>query len=673
MTNKRDYAPITYSCNGATVDFPFSWKILYEESVVVSLIDSNNQTTNLNLGTDYTVEFDEVGGNVKTKIAYETGNTIVVGRNASMYQEKSFSTSGGFQASEIENAFDTTSINLQDMDYNIKNFKETFSAEIGTKIETYRNDVTTQIETNKQEILNIQSDFKDEVNTKIQQVSDAAAKINQLEDAVNTAVRSANIATEKADMVTEKADMVTETVQNSLTNIESKTLEGINKIKQTGFYMEGDKLYYIDSNGETKEFKSTGSSAKIGDIGFAPYVDETTNERRRLNGQVLIKDQYPAFVDWLTGLQATIPSLFATEDEWQAIKTASKLGQCGKFVIGDTTIRLPQVVNINGLVDMSNAGLIKDESLPDPNSKLYSVWGGGSGTGGNQSLIAQNFSGSIQSAPSTGHTYIKVDNPTYQNNAPVQQEAIQYPFYITVNTGSETIKPTINDYTVTTAYQYGMSQYYKGIMNSGAWLRSNGQWNPKATYEGLYNWALAQLNVGVEGFKSSTASDITDYDFVINQTDETFRLPLKNGMEGVFASGIVPSGYNLYYYCGNVEENPQDVNVARIEESLVDINSRPHIIETYTSEDGSSWYEVWSDGKIKQGGSFVATTSNGEITFLKPFKTKILNYFSQARTATPKSIFIGLYGVSDSTYLKKVKYKVEASLSTGFDWEVIGY
>lgn len=510
-----------------------------------------------------------------------------------------------------------------------------------------------------------------------------------LEDAVNTAVASANTATEKANMAgaeVEKAkaevEKVTETVQNSLTNIESKTLEGINKIKQTGFYMEGDKLYYIDSNGETKEVKSTGSSAKIGDIGFAPYIDETTNERRRLNGQVLIKDQYPAFVTWLTGLQATIPSLFTTEDDWQAIKTASKLGQCGKFVIGDTTIRLPQIININGLVDMSNAGLIKDESLPDPNSKLYSIWGGGSGTGGNQSLIAQNVSGSPQSTPATGPTYIKVDNPTYQDNAPVQQEAIQYPFYITVNTGSETIEPTINDYTVTTAYQYGISQYYKGIMNSGAWLRSNGQWNPKATYEGLYNWALAQLNAGVEGFKSSTASDITDYDFVINQTDETFRLPLKNGMEGVFASGVkgngmalgvtngtnlmglgsnntgalyypalfsenyygkdvstnpgvaplipglqsvgittdptksgivvdltVPEGYNLYYYCGNVEENPQVVNVARIEEALVD-----------KVDKASSWgfpSDRYIDLTLNANGSTYTAPANGYVFIRK--------------------------------------------------------
>ena len=41
---------------------------------------------------------------------------------------------------------------------------------------------------NKQEILNLQSEFEDEVNTKIEMVSSAAEKINQLEDAVDTAV-----------------------------------------------------------------------------------------------------------------------------------------------------------------------------------------------------------------------------------------------------------------------------------------------------------------------------------------------------------------------------------------------------------------------------------------------------------------------------------------------------
>ena len=551
------------------------------------------------------------------------------------------------------------------------------------KIETNNNLIT-----NKQEILNIQSDFKDEVNTKIQQVSDAAAKINQLEDAVNTAVTSANTATEKANIAgaeVEKAkaevEKVTETVQNSLTNIESKTLEGINKIKQTGFYMEGDKLYYIDSNGETKEFKSTGSSAKIGDIGFAPYVDETTNERRRLNGQVLIKDQYPAFVTWLTSLQATTPSLFATEDEWQAIKTASKLGQCGKFVIGDTTIRLPQLVNINGLVDMSNAGLIKDESLPNVKGTIDNVfmipYETSTQTGAfKKSVRTPSTNSGISAGSETAYGNVVFNtsdsSSTYQDGAVVQQEAIQYPFYITVNTGSETTKPTINDYTVTTANQYGMSQYYKGVMNSGAWLRSNGQMNPKATYEGLYNWALAQLNAGVEGFKSSTASDITDYDFVINQTDETFRLPLKNGMEGVFASGIVPSDYNLYYYCGNVEENHQRVNVARIEEALVNKLDTPprYVVEVSDKSLLPSWYEIYNDGWCRQGGDYNGSATTGTITLLKEYKD-VESYSIMTQVHFDNSGYgyqIGVFNKSINSF----KWG-SAGSNYKFNWQASGY
>lgn len=85
MTNKRDYAPITFACNGTTVDFPFRWKILYEESVVVSLIDSTGEITTLNLGTDYNVEVDDIGENVKTKTVYDSANSIVVVRNVSLY------------------------------------------------------------------------------------------------------------------------------------------------------------------------------------------------------------------------------------------------------------------------------------------------------------------------------------------------------------------------------------------------------------------------------------------------------------------------------------------------------------------------------------------------------------------------------------------------------------
>lgn len=89
-------------------------------------------------------------------------------------------------------------------------------------------------------------------------------------------------------------------------------------------------------------------------------------------------------------------------------------------------------------------------------------------------------------------------------------------------------------------FTFGMSQYYKGEMKNLSWLKSNGQEYFKNGHPDFYNWVLTNANAGKEGFKLSTASDITDYDFVVNPTKETFRLPLKNGMEGVFANTTAP-------------------------------------------------------------------------------------------------------------------------------------
>ena len=93
------------------------------------------------------------------------------------------------------------------------------------------------------------------------------------------------------------------------------------------------------------------------------------------------------------------------------------------------------------------------------------------------------------------------------------------------------LKKQPNNFQVNNVYSFGMSQYYKGTMNNNSWLRSNNQWNSGTVYVDFYAWLLEHLNAGDAGFKSSTATDITDYDYVINTTDQTFRLPLLNGKE----------------------------------------------------------------------------------------------------------------------------------------------
>ncbi len=608
MTNKRDYAPITYACNGATVDFPFSWKILEKESVVVTLIGEGLETI-LALGEDYNIDFDEVGGNVKTKTAYALENSIVIARKASTYQDKSFSTSGGFQASEIEKAFDNVSINLQDMDYNIENFKETFSNKINTKIEVYRDDVENQIESNKQEFLGIQSDFEDKVNTKIQQVSDAAEKINELEEAVNTAVNAANTASSKADsasaeankateqanLATSKANEATEIIENSLADIESKTQEEINKIKQTGFYMQNDKLYYIDSNGETKEFKFGSSGLELCDIGTALYVDETKGLRRRLNGSIMdITSNYQAFLTRLKEITTLYPSLVCTEDEWQTTKTMSKLGQCGKFVLNygsdDTTVtsvRLPAVVNINGLVDMAKCGLIEDESLP--NITLYQTGAVGSNMGTkNGALIytpggvgVQGASSSYVNSNGTFDFNASRSSSTYQDNAPVQQEAIQYPYFIQVATGSETENNIVNDIELNNPNVLFTSHYVEAPLYNISWLKSDGEYHPKARYIKAYEALVVENNTDIAvgatvdlpsgtkytkrglSVKLSTDESATDYDFRINTTNETFRLPLKNHSADDGNANLL-----LYYYVGETVQNSNLIDAGRIGEEL---------------------------------------------------------------------------------------------------------
>ena len=226
-------------------------------------------------------------------------------------------------------------------------------------------------------------------------------------------------------------------------------------------------------------------------------IDESDNKYRYLNGQILIQDQYVNFTSWVKSRMNNASSAFCTEEEWQEIVTNSKLGQCGKFVVDDTngTIRLPKVINIQGLTDLANCGLIKDETLPNVKGQFpvdymtyvstvtnpftyEQVTGVGIG-GGSYSTSVGNMTMDLNNSSST-----------YQDDAPVQQEAIQYPYVICVNSGVEEAEKPISNYQVNNVYSFGMSQYYKGTMNNASWLRSEGQWNAGTVYTDLYTWIL---------------------------------------------------------------------------------------------------------------------------------------------------------------------------------------
>lgn len=414
--------------------------------------------------------------------------------------------------------------------------------------------------------------------TKINSLSEIESAKSEAEQTITTGLNNFNTNAQA------KSDSLQTQFDTSISNIKKQETTSVNAIKKTGFYMQDDKLYYINADGETKEFIS-GGGRELLEIYIDPFCDESENKGRIANGQIIVQNQFPEAtkklkkrVGWDSeNKKATLnTSLVCTEEEWQAIKTASKLGQCGKFVIDDEagTIRLPAIVNINGLTDLSKCGLIKDESLPAhkhtrgtmeisgalgtvhqfdfyENGAFYRSWtgtksgsGGGKGDWSNWEFKAsRDWTGST-SAP---------DNAIYQDGAPVQQEAVQYPYVICVNTGVEEAERPINNYQVNNTNSYGDNKYVGNtILNNLSWLRSVGQENPAGVHQDFFNWAIANIGqpFGAGLIKESTATDITEYDLVINKSKQTFILPTLNGEENIIsakysAMNINGSPYNF--------------------------------------------------------------------------------------------------------------------------------
>ena len=358
---------------------------------------------------------------------------------------------------------------------------------------------------------------------------------------IKTALENANNAAADAENAAESAGLAAESA-----GLAAESATEANKSEEKA----AEYLQQISN-------KVTAVEGYIGDIGFAPLgIDEAQNKRRYLNGQVISQAQFVSFTNKLKSIIQTYPSLAVSETNWQAEVTNSKLGQCGKFVIDDTlgTIRLPKVVNINGLTDLSLMGGIKAESLPNIT--------GVSAFGATGSVIGSyKNSGSIEWDTTTGNGItgqgtgsgvyrekINASNSssTYQDNAPVQQEAIQYPYFIQVATGVEETVDVTREIELNNPFSlldYKWSEYE---LSNASWLLSNGAFHSGATYKAVYE-LLLKIHNGTEtkdgvSVKLSTET-YEDTDFVINTADMTFRLPIKVKLAS--GNAVVGNGMTL--------------------------------------------------------------------------------------------------------------------------------
>lgn len=603
-----------YGNNSAT-SFDFDFYIEKSSQLKVQHTDLNGLLTTLKENVDYSIH--EIGnengsyitfpisGSTYDILKWDTVNDkkelLTISLNIPLKQEFEFDISGDLDKHQLEKAFDYQMRVDQILNRKINRAvlvpegSELTPTEL---IETLQNSKAEAVQaasdaamsaTNAQNSANlskeqsdIASDKLNTINQKMEEFSDNYNfATNDIQNKHSDAILDIqnNLQTAEDTIIADRIEAIqaiTKNKNNSILDITTAGAEQVSNIKKTGFYMQDDKLYYIDSNGETKEFKSGSSGLEVCDIGMSLFVDETKGLRRRLNGQIVdINTNTQVFLNRLLQVQTTNPEYFTTEENWQAESLLSIDSCVYKFVLnysGDNvvSVRLPKYpdyveINAGGTLPVIGNGMSLgltingtdtfyamsglDWNGSDPNRNSVMKW---SSIGG---VLPRQ--GSQISIGTNNLSLVGITNDSTKSGiqTTLKQTKLKMRYFIQIATGSETevnIKDTLE---LNNPFTFGMNMYFKGEMENISWLKSAGQQNAKALCPDFYNWVLANANAGKDGFKLSTASDITDYDFEVNTTDETFRLPLKNGLEGVFANGVKGTGSPIGLTDGNSDKS----------------------------------------------------------------------------------------------------------------------
>ena len=326
-----------------------------------------------------------------------------------------------------------------------------------------------------------------------------------------------------------------------------------------------------------------GSGLEVCDISMALYVDETKGLRRYLNGQIVdINTNTQAFLDRLLEIKNTNPDYFATEENWQSEALLNIDGCVYKFVLnysGETivSVRLPKYpdyveINAGGTLPVVGNGMTLGLTNGTQDFCIGTV------SGQNSRLVCTNTKtfgtavgstldgGALAVSPLDKSFGITTDGTKSGIEATLNQTKLKMRYFIQIATGSETENNIINEIELNNPFSLFDSKYSNYELNNLSWLKSEGQWNAKAVYPTAYDKLLKVYNgtETVEGLSVRLSTEeYTDYDFVLNTAEETFRLPLKNHTANDSIEGLT-----LYFYVGETVQNANLIDAGRIGEQL---------------------------------------------------------------------------------------------------------
>ena len=140
-----------------------------------------------------------------------------------------------------------------------------------------------------------------------------------------------------------------------------------------------------------------------------------------------------------------------------------------------------------------------------------------------------------------------LSNPVYGKSDTVQPYATKKLLYIVV--GNVKVQSAASDVVdVTTTENDTLPLFYnfyakdEDMADAVSFVKSTGTFVSGNLYPTAYEKLVARVGTG--NVKAHT-DDYTDYDFVVNQDEMTFRLPLKNGKETMFSTACKGNGITL--------------------------------------------------------------------------------------------------------------------------------
>lgn len=317
-----------------------------------------------------------------------------------------------------------------------------------------------------------------------------------------------------------------------------------------------------------------GTALPLLSIRHALYVDESLGLDYYLNGQLLtVNANLQGAVTALKSLQATTPSLFVTEEEWQATKTLSPNGIVNAFVLDEDTgtLRLPKYPDYiyggseNAEISVSGNGYGLGLTPDGFNLFMLSKYGGdGNDTNSRPSGPCSAPVPVGGSAGAMGGGYVNIAWGVHPDPAKSglkgqltdNTEKITLKYVIRLATGQETEVNIRNDIESIVPYTLFDSKYSEAKQYNASWVL-RGSTLSKSVYPTAYEAALVEYNSeiadgttvelpsggsytkrGVSGgitVKLSTDETVTEYDWKLDTVAETLTVPTLNGSEDLLS------------------------------------------------------------------------------------------------------------------------------------------